>query len=100
MIQYFCDRCRCQIHNDELRYVVKIDAEATITGDDVEDKIDFENLKQAEHLLDDVDPHELDELERQIHQQKRYDLCSDCFQQYARDPLASDQLAAIEFSKN
>ena len=100
MIHYTCDRCRNLIENDELRYIVRLEIEATINDDAEDEKNDLDHLSQIDDLLDDVDAQELEELTQQIYQKRRFDLCRKCFQQFARNPLSADQPVAVNFSKN
>lgn len=97
MIHYSCDRCGKKINPDlEVRYVVRIEIEAT------EDDSDSHYWTDAMELEDE----DLDEpdspfaSEDDMHQRRQFDLCPDCCTMYMKNPLASEPQVQIDFSDN
>lgn len=102
MIHYSCDRCQRLIEtDDEIRYVVRLEVEAKL-GDNVFADQDEEH----DHLLE---IHEI--LERQgdesdamvddeVYSRKRFDLCTNCYKAYLRNPMGREPAKTIDFSQN
>ena len=103
MIHYTCDRCSRQIDTEvEVRYTVNVEAKAV-----------FEPASLA-HAADDDSDHllELHEILERIDEEEdvagpeadtthhKFDLCSDCYKVYSRNPIARDVPLTIEFSEN
>ncbi len=98
MKHFACDRCRKQIQDDELRYVVRIEIEAALHDTDGHHELD--HLDQIHSALELAESLEFDNLSDQIYQKKIYDLCPDCFRLYTRNPLAMEQCQTVGFSEN
>jgi hypothetical protein len=106
MIHYTCDRCQREIETDaEVRYSINIQIKAEFDSSDCHDCPPIDG-DEADHLLE---LHEilerLDEEETPLPRdsgcaQRCFDLCSDCYKVYNRNPLARDIPVAIQFSEN
>ena len=101
MIHYSCDRCKRAIDGrDAVRYVVKMEIEATIDCDDCQPDSDVDSLLEMDEMLeqmeDEVDVHS----DTPLYERKRYDLCADCYRQFVKNPLAREKLVPFGFSKN
>jgi hypothetical protein len=99
MIHFTCDRCHCEIdtHHD-LRYTVRVDIELAVESNKL-------NLDDADHLmllheqmeeLSDSQPSLNGSLPRSL----RYDLCANCYRQYAKNPLGREVAMPFGFSQN
>lgn len=108
MIHYTCDRCRRRIEADtEVRYAVEIEMKAVFNC--------AGNSHGGQHPIDDDGDHlmELHEILERLGDDdevlperdpdqccKHFDLCSDCYKVYAKNPLARDFPVSIQFSEN
>jgi hypothetical protein len=97
MIHYSCDRCKRSIDSlDELRYVVKLEIIAAIEPAEVDDERD--HLMEVHEILEKLD--DVDVLNDEGRQQKRFDLCPECYQQFIKNPIGRDVAAQLGFSSN
>ncbi len=103
MIKYSCDMCgRSIIPEEDVRYVVKIEAYAACDPMDADDN-DFD-----EELIDDFDEEDEDEFdnfdsddqEDVDYKTFRFDLCSKCHNKYLQDPLSIKSIRRSRFSEN
>lgn len=98
MIQYSCDRCKRMIDpDDELRYVVKMEIQAVMQPGKVDDECD--HLMEVHEILEQMNQGEAEDFD-DTHRQQRYDLCPECFKQFARNPIGRDIPAQLGFSSN
>ncbi len=85
-----CDACnRPLLVDSPVRYVTKVEVYAAydpleITEEDLQ-AADRESWRQLIEAVEQADPKEL---EAQVHQTFRFDLCPECRARYVRDPLA------------
>ena len=102
MIHYSCDRCKKIIDTeDELRYVVRIEIQASIDTGDLDDpEGDRDHLHEIDEFLKRNDDEDGEDICEDIYQQHRYDLCSECYDHFVRNPLAADSQIQVEFSEN
>ncbi len=101
MIHYSCDRCKRPIDGrDALRYVVKMEIEATIDCDDQVVDLDQDALLEMDQLLENVESEACDDDCGPLYERRRYDLCPDCYRQYIKNPLACEKLVPFGFSQN
>ena len=103
MIHYSCDRCGCQMRQrDSLRYVVKMEMEATLNIEDEANELDNDQdcLLEMDQLLENVHKHASDEDEPVIHQRKTFDLCPSCFRKFVRNPVGKERVSPFGFSHN
>lgn len=102
MIHYSCDRCKRVLDGeDELRYVVKLEVYAAmepIDVDEVED--DRDHLLEIQEILERLDDAECDAIGDDVYQKQRYDLCSDCYKEYIKNPVGREVPAHLGFSHN
>jgi len=102
MIHFTCARCRRVIDAaQELRYVVRMEIEAVmdpIHEDEPED--DRDHLREIDEILERVDPSQIDAMGDDIYQNRRYDLCPQCYRKFTANPLARERKAVLGFSHN
>ncbi len=102
MIHYSCDRCKRMIDpEDDLRYVVKLEAHAAmepIEVDEFED--DRDHLREVEEILERLDDMDSEAITAELYQRERFDLCSDCYHQFIKNPIGPVSRAEFGFSKN
>ena len=102
MIHYSCDRCKRPINpEDELRYVVKLEVQAAmepIDSDELED--DRDHLLEIQEILERLEAEENEQISDDIYQQRRYDLCADCYRQYIKNPVGAETAMHLGFSQN
>ncbi len=101
MIHYSCDRCKREINSDQdLRYIVRVEIEAA--NDYIPDEVvdDMDHLQDLEELLESSDEYGSSTLGEALYQRKRYDLCSDCYRHFMKNPLGKETSLPFGFSKN
>ncbi len=100
MIHHSCDRCHRTIDSkNEIRYALQIEAHAAVDSMD----LDFDGPAQIDELreiLENLDEDQRDELRSEAFQSRHFDLCSECYLEYIRDPLGTARVAAPGFSRN
>jgi hypothetical protein len=101
LIHYSCDRCKRPINpKTDLRYVVRLETQAMMDLPDFQDSEDErDHLLEIEELLD-----ELGEIEASNcsddYKKLRYDLCSNCHEEFIKNPISSDRSNRVGFSQN
>ena len=104
MIHYSCDRCNRVIDpTQEVRYVLRIDAQAMLEPADLEEpEEDRDHLLEIHALLEDMDleDSELYGEEEEVPQKYVFDLCPQCYRKCMRDPLGVETLVHVGFSHN
>ena len=102
MIHYTCDRCKCRINADEeLRYSVQVEVKAVFeSSDHLIDDNDTDHLLELDEILERLDDEESAAIGDDVYQRRRYDLCSDCFKQYQKNPLGREASLPLGFSPN
>ena len=100
MIHYSCDRCKTPIDQQEFRYIVKIQIQATIQNGPQPLDEDRDHLVEIEEILDRMDDEQDDDISDELYQRRTFDLCPGCYKQYSRNPLAKESVAPIGFSQN
>ena len=107
MIHYSCDRCRRRIDPDsEVRYAVEIEMKAIFHCNDhhsdkpspIED--DGDHLMELHEILERLGDDEPLPARDPDNCSRHFDLCSDCYKVYAKNPLARDLPLSIQFSEN
>lgn len=103
MIHHTCDRCKRVIDPEqELRYVVRMEIEVAmdpIHADQPQD--DRDHLLEIDEILERVDVTECETASDEAFQQRRYDLCPQCYRKFAASPLGREkQPAPLGFSHN
>ena len=101
MIHYSCDCCKRPIDSKtELRYVVKLEVQATMDLPEVDStEEERDHLLEIEELLDELGESNLDYVDED-YQPRRYDLCSQSYQDYIKNPLGIEKTYRAGFSKN
>ncbi len=103
MIHYSCDRCKCSINPDEeLRYVVNLEVHAAMDSADAENsELDRDHLLEIHEILERIEEADSESIADDIYQQRRYDLCSDCYRAFVRNPIGAETSAhSLGFSQN
>ena len=101
MIHFSCDRCKRSIDPaDQLRYVVRIEIRAALDFEDaVDDLNDRDHLTDIEEILEGAQDSISDFVSDDVYQQKRFDLCPDCYRKFVRNPVGKDAVE-LNFSEN
>ncbi|MEC9095235.1 MAG: hypothetical protein VX776_01315 [Planctomycetota bacterium] len=101
MIHYSCDCCKRPIDSrTDLRYVVKLEVQATMDLPELESMEDErDHLLEIEELLDELGESSLDYVDED-YQRRSYDLCSKCYEDYIKNPLGIEKTRRAGFSKN
>ncbi|MCH2180588.1 MAG: hypothetical protein MK108_01155 [Mariniblastus sp.] len=99
MIHYSCDRCQRRIDSlEEIRYIVRIEIQATI--DSAEPADEGDHLMEIEEILERLEEADCQELSEDVYQNRQFDLCPQCYQEYKKNPLALDAPVTFDFSQN
>lgn len=90
MIHYSCDRCRRLIETeDELRYVLQVDVQAQFGEEPAARYDESESFAEIDPLLDE-----------EHHSRNRFDLCSECYAAFLKNPLGRETTKSVGFSDN
>lgn len=102
MIHHSCDRCKRMIDpDDQLRYIVKIEACAAMEPVEMDEPDDDrDHLLEVQEILERLDDEATDAISDDVYQKRRYDLCAKCYQQFRRNPLGREVPAQLGFSSN
>lgn len=101
MMHFSCDRCKCELDSDDLRYVVKIEIHAAmdpVADEDLED--DRDHLMEIEDILENSLDAASDAIGNDIYQRRRFDLCPQCYRKFVQNPLGRELKVSLGFSKN
>ena len=99
MIHYSCDRCQRRIDTEEeIRYIVRIEIQATI--DSVDSRDDADHLMEIEEILERLEEADCQELSEDVYQNRQFDLCPQCYSEYKKNPLSIDTSVTFGFSQN
>ncbi|MEM6979999.1 MAG: hypothetical protein AAF539_10060 [Planctomycetota bacterium] len=126
MIHYTCDRCRCQINPEhQQRFIVHVEVQR-LEDEPVDDDESIDHLAiindvlESEHLAsiqstanqliqpesgrvdESGDGSSTDSLHNglALGEEKSFDLCASCYQQYRRNPLGQTAPLSLHFSSN
>ncbi len=101
MIQVVCDCCKRIIDLEgEVRYVVRMEVFAAVDAESIEGEDDRDYLQEIEEILEQECEGDDSQLDADIYQQARFDLCSDCRRKFVRDPLGRLTSPRLDFSDN
>lgn len=101
MIHHSCDRCQKIIDpRDDIRYVVRIEVQASIDPVDQQYDQDRDHLLELEEIIERLECEESDEFSDSLYQRQRHDLCSNCYREYMRNPLSTRSEVKFGFSEN
>lgn len=98
MIHYSCDRCGKNIDPEmEVRYIVRIEVQASCEscGNESDD-----HLLDLEEIIERLEDSECEAISEEVYHRRKHDLCSGCYQEYKRNPLAMEPQIPIGFSDN
>jgi hypothetical protein len=101
MMHFSCDRCKCDLDADDLRYVVKIEIHAAmdpVTDEELDD--DRDHLMEIEDILENSLDEASDAIGDDIYQRRRFDLCPQCYRHFVQNPLGRELKVSLGFSKN
>lgn len=99
MIHYSCDRCGKNIDPEiEVRYVVRIEVQASCETNGAGE--DEDHLLELDEILERLDDAECNSISEEIYHRRKHDLCSGCYHEYKRNPLAMEPQIPIGFSDN
>lgn len=102
MIHYTCDRCAKLIDPElEGRYIVRIEIQASVDSpySDSDDEND-DHLLDLDEILERLEDDECDEIGDDVYRRRKFDLCSQCYAEYVRNPLAQESQLHLGFSDN
>ncbi len=103
MIHYSCDRCQRLIEkDDELRYVVRLEVQATMGESAFVEAEDDErdHLLEVHEILERHDDENDPLISDEVYSRRRFDLCSNCYRAFLRNPLGREVAKTIDFSQN
>jgi hypothetical protein len=102
MIHYSCDRCKRILDPEEdLRYVVKIEVHAAMEPlEPDEDEEDRDYLMEIQDILERAEDGEDLDISEDIYQKRRFDLCSECYRKYIKNPVGREASSKLGFSQN
>ena len=102
MIHYSCDRCKQAINpGEEMRYVVRIEVRAAMDFTDLFDEEDDRDyLMEAHEALERAEDAISDMVAEDVYQNRRFDLCPDCYRKFMRNPVGVDVPVEFNFSEN
>ena len=100
MLHFTCDLCGQQL--SDRRFVVRLEIYPAFDPEEIdEDDLDVDHLQAVSEMIHEMEssgcPAEDDDSRPK---EFRFDLCPDCQQRYARDPLGRDAMRRLSFSKN
>lgn len=101
MIHFSCDRCKRVLDpEDDVRYVVRLEIYAALEPVDVDEvEDDRDHLVEIQEMLEQIDDETIG-LGDEAYQKQRFDLCSDCYKEYIRNPVGREIAAHLDFSQN
>ena len=101
MIHYSCDCCKRSIDTqDELRYVVRMEAYVAMDPAGEDDEADRDHLEEVQDILQRLEEEDCEQMSRDVYREMRYDLCSECHKKFVADPLGRSMAMSFEFSEN
>lgn len=101
MIHFTCDRCKREIDPDlELRYVVRLEAQAMMEPYEVDVQDDRDHLVEIQEILERLDDESDENVGEDIYQRRRFDMCPTCYRKYIKNPLGREAMPQLNFSKN
>src|SRR5262245_53561833 len=99
MLHFTCDSCGRSIEDE--RYVANIEIGPAFDPDEVSpEDLDVDQLESVAESLADLESTGEFEVDGSGPQKFRFDLCPQCWQRYAKDPLGRESLRRLNFSQN
>ena len=100
MIHYSCDRCGKNIDPEmEVRYIVRIEVQASCESYGVDEE-EGDHLLELDEIIERLEDAECESISEEVYHRRKHDLCSGCYQEYKRNPLAMEPQIPIGFSDN
>jgi hypothetical protein len=100
MLHFTCDLCGQQLGDQ--RFVVRLEVYPAFDPEELDEAdLDVDHLQAVSEMI-----HEMESTGSQSDEDDcgpkefRFDLCPDCQQRYARDPLGRDAMRRLNFSEN
>ena len=81
-----------------MRYIVRIEVQASCEMPGCEE--DGDHLLELEEILERLEDAESDSISEEVYHRRKHDLCSCCYHEYKRNPLAMEPQIPIGFSDN
>lgn len=101
MIHFTCDCCQRSIDpEEETRYVVRVEVYSAVDAEGAEGADERDHLQEIDDLLERLDDLEVEDIENEVYQQVRYDLCGECRAKFLKNPLGRLAVTKIGFSEN
>ena len=101
MIHYSCDRCGKNIDPEmEIRYIVRIEVQATCDSPVLGDNEESDHLLELEEILERLEDADCPNISEDVYHRRKHDLCSGCYREYRKNPLALEPQIPIGFSNN
>ncbi|MBX9656609.1 hypothetical protein K2Y11_23575 [bacterium] len=101
MIHYTCDMCCRDITDNESRHVVFIELRPAESALEItEEDIEEDNLHQISEALKEMEARGEEYLDAAAPKKFRFDLCDECRDQFAKNPLAHAVMPKLNFSEN
>jgi len=101
MLHYSCDRCKKDLDQHDLRYVVKVETHAAMESmapEEPED--DRDHLLEIQEILEKLNDEEVESFGQHAFTQNAYDLCGQCYKEYCKNPLGREFVSHVDFSDN
>lgn len=101
MLRVTCDCCGKDVPHGDEHHIVKIEVFVVATPAGItEADLDEDHMEVVGQILRDMEESGQEATIEPRNQQFRYDLCSECRQRFARDPLGRETAPKFHFSKN
>ena len=102
VIHFSCDRCKRPIDpHDDLRYAVRIEVRAKLGVEDgLDEEDDRDHLMEIHEILESEEASADDMVGEDVYQQRRFDLCPECYRKFARNPVGRERNVELNFSQN
>ncbi|MEM9412890.1 MAG: hypothetical protein AAGA30_17395, partial [Planctomycetota bacterium] len=82
----------------EVRYIVRIEVQASCDMPCHDEESD--HLLEIDEILERLEAAESESISEEIYHRRKHDLCSSCYHEYKRNPLAMEPPIQIGFSDN
>ncbi len=101
MIHFTCDCCKRALDSEhDLRYVVRLEVYASMDVTEEEREEERDHLQEIQDILERLDDADDPQIDDDVYQQQRFDLCSDCRKRFVKNPLGRINTVHLEFSQN
>ena len=98
MLHFSCDMCGRPLSDE--RFVAHIEIRPAFDPDEIKEAdLDVDHLQQVAEIIEDNETNG-DDTAGSEPKQFRFDLCHECLQRYAQDPLGRESVRRLNFSEN